>query len=822
MKNYLSNKGIINNCDDTCFKKNIKIGYDKNNCITSCKEIGYSHEYLNICYNKCPEYTHAIKTENRNDVLICLDKKPEGYYLDTDGFYKECYESCKLCDGKGDEIDHNCTLCKQDYYFFDDSFYKNNCYKKCPNYYYYDDNYRYHCADNCSVIYYNLIINSNKCIDNCEKESIYKYEYDKICYEECHNGINSEKEGICLDSNIYQYINTTNNEIIGDNEEIFQRIKEKSLYNYNISNREEMIIKGKDNYYFQIININNDIASLNEEKNKTNKFSVLDLGKCETALKNYYHININDSLLIIKYEKISNISLERSFQYEIYEPYNLTKLDLSICFNTTIDVYTPVILSQKLQNLHEELKDMGYNLFDINSPFYQDICTSYTSSNGTDVPLAERINYYYNNNETVCQSNCKFSDYLMNSQYLKCECDTTTSEINIKNAEKFNPKLIYESFYSVLKFSNYKVLICYKLVFEISRIIKNIGSIMTLIFFILFIIFFILYILKGRKQLNIYLNKANKFIAKDDTKKEQLENDINQTISKKETSNSKVKKFNSKNFKDINNDSKLKIKKEDNEIKKRQNKKSKTRRKSKKRKSTIISKFDNKLVFDYYELNNLDYSKTKELDKRNILEIYWSFLKREHSIIFTFVTKDDYNITMIKYSKFVFLLCTNMAMNVFFFSDETMNKLFLDYGKYNFIQQIPQIVYSTIVSKLIETLLCFLSMTDKYYYQIKENKHSNKKTISKIKKYIKKKIIFFYIFTILMFLFYWYLITCFCTVYQNTQIAFIKDSLFSFLLDNLIPFVIYIFPASFRYVSLKTKGLFSKCMYQLSNIIPLF
>ena len=218
----------------------------------------------------------------------------------------------------------------------------------------------------------------------------------------------------------------------------------------------------------------------------------------------------------------------------------------------------------------------------------------------------------------------------------------------------------------------------------------------------------------------------------------------------------------------------------------------------------------------------MDYSKAKELDKRNILEIYWSFLKREHSIIFTFVTKDDYNITMIKYSKFVFLLCTNMAMNVFFFSDETMNKLFLDYGKYNFIQQIPQIVYSTIVSKLIETLLCFLSMTDKYYYQIKENKHSNKKTISKIKKYIKKKIIFFYIFTILMFLFYWYLITCFCTVYQNTQIAFIKDSLFSFLLDNLIPFVIYIFPSLFRYISLKTKGLFSKCMYQLSNILPLF
>ena len=42
-----------------------------------------------------------------------------------------------------------------------------------------------------------------------------------------------------------------------------------------------------------------------------------------------------------------------------------------------------------------------------------------------------------------------------------------------------------------------------------------------------------------------------------------------------------------------------------------------------------------------------------------------------------------------------------MAMNVFFLADETMHKMFLDYGKYDFIQQIPQIVYSTIISKII-------------------------------------------------------------------------------------------------------------------------
>ena len=46
-------------------------------------------------------------------------------------------------------------------------------------------------------------------------------------------------------------------------------------------------------------------------------------------------------------------------------------MNLSICENTTIGIYIPVVLSEKLQNLYNELKDLGYDLFDINSPFYQ-------------------------------------------------------------------------------------------------------------------------------------------------------------------------------------------------------------------------------------------------------------------------------------------------------------------------------------------------------------------------------------------------------------------------------------------------------------------
>ena len=163
-----------------------------------------------------------------------------------------------------------------------------------------------------------------------------------------------------------------------------------------------------------------------------------------------------------------------------------------------------------------------------------------------------------------------------------------------------------------------------------------------------------------------------------------------------------------------------------------------------------------------------------------------------------------------------------MALNVFFFSDETMHKMYLDYGKYNFVQQIPQIIYSTIVNQLIELLLCYLSLTDKHYYQIKNLEIKKKEILMKILKLIKIKLTIFYIFTFIVFLFFLYVVTCFCAVYENTQIAFIKDSVFSFVLGLLYPFILYLFPAVLRIISLRyMKGKLS-CIFKLSDIIPFF
>ena len=68
-------------------------------------------------------------------------------------------------------------------------------------------------------------------------------------------------------------------------------------------------------------------------------------------------------------------------------------------------------------------------------------------------------------------------------------------------------------------------------------------------------------------------------------------------------------------------------------------------------------------------------------------------IKREHLIIFTFFNCNYYNLLSVKLTRFIFLIIGDIALNSFFFSDEPLHKLFLNYGKYNFIQAIPEITY---------------------------------------------------------------------------------------------------------------------------------
>ena len=149
-----------------------------------------------------------------------------------------------------------------------------------------------------------------------------------------------------------------------------------------------------------------------------------------------------------------------------------------------------------------------------------------------------------------------------------------------------------------------------------------------------------------------------------------------------------------------------------------------------------------------------------------------------------------------------------------------MHKLFLSYGKYDFVQQIPQITYSTIITQLIELFLCFLSLTDKHIYRIRTSLIKGKSIdIPKIIRCMQIKLIIFFSFIGILLVVYWYIISFFWEVYRNNQIQFLKDSAISFSISLFYPFALYLLSTELRKFAVNdSKYKRFKCIYAINNI----
>ena len=159
----------------------------------------------------------------------------------------------------------------------------------------------------------------------------------------------------------------------------------------------------------------------------------------------------------------------------------------------------------------------------------------------------------------------------------------------------------------------------------------------------------------------------------------------------------------------------------------------------------------------------------------------------------------------------------------FFFSDKTMHKVYEDNGAYDILFQIPQILYSTLISAVINMILKTLSLSEKTIIELKQI-IDMKKALDKsksIQSCLKIKFAIFFILSLIIMIFFWYFISCFCAVYVNTQMILIKDTLISFCLSMVYPFGINLFPGMFRIPALRAKKRDKECIYKTSSIIAL-
>ena len=553
----------------------------------------------------------------------------------------------------------------------------------------------------------------------------------------------------------------------------------------NIDNINYM--KGVDNRKYFISTLSNQID---------NNSSFIDLGNCSNKLKSQNVINDTEELVIIKIEnKIEGINIP-IIQYEIYSK-NGTQLNLDICKNNNITYFIPV-----------EINENEIYKYDPESNFYNNRCNKYKTENNTDITLYDRKNEFNDKNLSLCELNCTFRGYNPNTSKVECDCIINPG-LNILDINKTD---LINKLKSTKTTTNLDVMQCTEIFTSTEDLKSNPGFFLLILILVIFFIVFIIFCIKGYNSLE---NKIEDVIYKRFKKKENDINKKNNIIepNKSRKNKSRKNKTQSSTFKNLESN------KNKNNIKNQTIKeKNKTLRQNKKNKSENISK----LFETDYELNNALYEDALRFDKRSGCDYYSSLLKSKQIFIFTFLNFEDNNSGIIK--KYIFFLsfALHYTINALFFNDSNMHQIFKDEGKYNIGYQLPFIFLSTFLSIVIlRMILILLVLTDKNIFEIKCQETLQKANILKktTLRNILIKFTIFFVLNLLILISFWYYLTCWNAVYENTQIYLIKNTLISFAISLIYPFIINIIPVILRQQSLKQKK--KKYLYDVSKIAQL-
>ena len=150
-----------------------------------------------------------------------------------------------------------------------------------------------------------------------------------------------------------------------------------------------------------------------------------------------------------------------------------------------------------------------------------------------------------------------------------------------------------------------------------------------------------------------------------------------------------------------------------------------------------------------------------------------------------------------------------------------MHKIYEDEGKYDFIYELPKMIYSSLICGVVNCIITLFSSVQKAIIEIKEKKSIELSSlkVEKLHKGFAFKFLLFFSLSFIFLLIFWYYISCFCAIYKNTQFYLIKDTLVSFGLSLLYPVGLCLIPGIFRIPSLRASKQDKECIYKLSIII---
>ena len=407
------------------------------------------------------------------------------------------------------------------------------------------------------------------------------------------------------------------------------------------------------------------------------------------------------------------------------------------------------------------------NLFKYNpnDNYYNNICSTFTTDKGTDIVLLNRKKEYNKNYMSLCEKDCNYIEYDSITKRVKCECKNINRRF-LSLDDIINKEALLNNF-NIKSISNILVMRCYNILFSKEGFFKNIGNYILLTIIIIYIISTIFFYLK------VYFP---------------IYNNILNIISKK-IKNKDINSIDISNANKINNNS------DTNHI-------------------------DNENIKYYdFEINDFSYKEAIEKDNRTFFQYYISLIKTKY-LLFLYFYEDTEN-NPIKIILFIFSFSLNYTINILFFTDSTMNKIYEDEGIFNFIYLLPKILYSTLISTIIMILVKKLASTNKDLLKLKKNniikEYGNK--LPQIIKCIKIKIFIFFEICFAFLILFWYFVSCFNAVYKNTQVIIIKDTIISFGLSLSYPFILFLISSIIRICSIKKPEKYMEIFYKLSKVL---
>ena len=520
---YLLSGKCLKNCeygyytDSTGIKKCKCFAIECGECTEESIEEGLCKSCADGYYTKADEIIYKAGFKK------CYKDPPNYYFHQKNKIYERCYSSCEKCYGDGKEDFHNCKTCNTNHTFVipknNNGYQSKNCYKKCDYYYYFDEG-KYSCTDSpkCPPKYKYLIPDLRQCIKSCKESNGYFKEFRESCYKECPPEesaprednpnlckvicpfdkpfeiiitqtcvssctIMERKDKLCVtnyegNKTVSQLINVVQSDIIDDITKTF---------NYSEVTDNETILIEENGTIYEIISTKN--------KNKNSNTSSIELGKCEYTLKDYYKIDKEDSLYVLKIDTYIEGKTGPTILYKVYYPLlnenKLESLDLTLCEGTDIIVEYPL-----------DLEDS--ELYDKESPYYHDLCYPDLSSDKVDKIIDDRIQEYTDNNRSLCEEGCEYVGYNKSNKHVECNCEIKIN-LPLISTIIIDKNKLYQ-FWDIENMANIDILKCVNLVFSKIGLSKNIGFYFFIPTIIMYFVCIFIFYKKEYKMIMNYIN----------------------------------------------------------------------------------------------------------------------------------------------------------------------------------------------------------------------------------------------------------------------------------------------------------------------------